>query len=127
MAASEPIPAAEAREASPQREVIYRHSITVRLTHWINVLCLTLLLMSGLAILNYHPALYWGHYGYRGVPSFMAIGSKTEPASGRAVGVTRIAGADFEPTGVLGGSYDSDGRAQRRAFPCWLTLPSAPG
>ena len=51
-----------------------------------------------------------------------AIGAKTE--EGRAVGVTRIAEVDFETTGVLGVSYDGDGRALRRAFPPWLTLPS---
>ena len=39
---------------------IYRHSLLVRLTHWINVLCLCVLLMSGLQIFNAHPALYWG-------------------------------------------------------------------
>src|SRR5688572_30049736 len=50
--------------APAQREIIYRHSLAVRLTHWINVLCLTLLLMSGLAVFNVHPSLYWGHYGY---------------------------------------------------------------
>jgi thiosulfate reductase cytochrome b subunit len=31
---------------------------------------------------------------------------------------------DFETTGVLGVSYDGDGRALGRAFPPWLTLPS---
>jgi thiosulfate reductase cytochrome b subunit len=108
-------------------DVINRHSITVRLTHWINVLCLALLLMSGLAIFNYHPALYWGHSGHHGLPSFIAIGSKNEPGSGRPVGVTQIAGVDFQTTGVLGVSYDSNGRALRRAFPSWLTLPSGPG
>src|SRR5438128_1035475 len=110
-------------EDASKPNVIDRHSITVRLTHWINVLCLTLLLMSGLAIFNYHPALYWGHYGYNGIPSFIAIGSKTEPGSGRAVGLTRIVGVDFDTTGVLGVSYDSNGRPLRRAFPSWLTLP----
>ena len=39
---------------------VYRHSLLVRVTHWINVLCLTLLLMSGLQIFNAHSALYWG-------------------------------------------------------------------
>ena len=34
--------------------------MVVRLTHWINVLCMTVLLMSGLQIFNAHPALYWG-------------------------------------------------------------------
>jgi thiosulfate reductase cytochrome b subunit len=113
-------------ESASKAEVIRRHSVTVRLTHWINLLCLTLLLMSGLALFNFHPALYWGHYGYRGVPFFIGVGSKTEPATGQAVGMTRIAGVDFETTGLLGVSYDGEGRVVRRAFPPWLTLPSRP-
>jgi thiosulfate reductase cytochrome b subunit len=112
-------------QGAPQREVIHRHSVAVRLTHWINVLCLALLLMSGLAIFNAHPILYWGHTGYRGMPFLLGIGSKTD--NGRAVGITRIADVDFDTTGVLGVSYDSNGRAQRRAFPSWLTLPSNAG
>jgi thiosulfate reductase cytochrome b subunit len=47
-----------ARDAHARR--IYRHSLAVRITHWINVLCLAILLMSGLQIFNAHPALYWG-------------------------------------------------------------------
>jgi cytochrome b subunit of formate dehydrogenase len=43
-----------------KREVIYRHSGTVRITHWINVLVLLVLLMSGMQIFNAHPALYLG-------------------------------------------------------------------
>ena len=43
-----------------QREVIYRHSSAVRLTHWVNALVLLVLLMSGLQIFNAHPALYLG-------------------------------------------------------------------
>ena len=109
-------------QGAPQREVIHRHSLAVRMTHWVNVLCLALLLMSGLAIFNAHPILYWGHTGYRGMPFLLGIGSKAE--NGRAVGITRIADVDFDTTGVLGVSYDGNGRAQRRAFPSWLTLPS---
>jgi thiosulfate reductase cytochrome b subunit len=113
-------------ESVPKAEVIRRHSLTVRLTHLINLVCLTLLLMSGLALFNFLPALYWGHYGYRGVPYFIGIDSKIEPTTGQAVGMTRIAGVDFDTTGLLGVSYDGDGRAVRRAFPPWLTLPSRP-
>jgi len=126
MAVSEQTSAPEAQDASPSREVIYRHTVVVRATHWINALCLTLLLMSGLGILNYHPALYWGNYGYQGVPSFMSVASMRDPASGEPVGVTRIAGWSFVTTGVLGVSYDSQQRAVGRAFPSWLTLPSVP-
>lgn len=41
-------------------EWIYRHRVAVRVTHWINVVCLIVLLMSGLQIFNAHPALYLG-------------------------------------------------------------------
>jgi thiosulfate reductase cytochrome b subunit len=116
------------QEVPPRREVIYRHAFAVRVTHWINVLCVALLLTSGLRIFNYHPALYWGNTGYRGVPSFIAIGSLIDPDSGMPVGVTRIGGASFITTGVLGVSYDSGrGTMVRRAFPSWLTLPGEPG
>ena len=126
MSSSEPSPVAGTQDAPRKREVIYRHAIVVRVTHWVNVLCLTLLLMSGLQIFNYHPALYWGNYGYRGVPSIVSIGSEINPENGAPVGVTRIAGSSFVTTGVLGVSYDSERGVVRRAFPAWLTLPSEP-
>jgi thiosulfate reductase cytochrome b subunit len=126
MAASEPSPHVEAPAASTGREVIYRHAVVVRLTHWINLLCVTLLLMSGLQLFNYHPALYWGNYGYRGVPSVISVSSSIDPASGEAVGVTRIGDLSVVTTGVLGVSYDSKGAAVRRAFPSWLTVPGEP-
>jgi thiosulfate reductase cytochrome b subunit len=126
MAMSEPSPVAQTQDASPAREVMYRHAVVVRLTHWINVLCVTLLLMSGLQILNYHPALYWGNYGYAGLPSFASVGSETNPENGAPIGVTRIADFSFVTTGVLGVSYDPGQGTVRRAFPVWLTLPSEP-
>ena len=36
----------------------YRHRLPIRISHWINVVCLTILLLSGLGIFNAHPALY---------------------------------------------------------------------
>ena len=39
---------------------VYRHALTVRVTHWLNVLCILILVLSGIQILNAHPALYWG-------------------------------------------------------------------
>lgn len=45
--------------ANPER----RHHLVTRLWHWLNVLVLTLMLMSGLMIFNAHPRLYWGQYG----------------------------------------------------------------
>ncbi|WP_298742823.1 cytochrome b/b6 domain-containing protein [uncultured Brevundimonas sp.] len=38
----------------------YRHPPLVRLTHWLNVIAVVVLLMSGLNILAAHPHLYWG-------------------------------------------------------------------
>ena len=45
---------------TPANLMVPRHSLVVRLTHWINVLVLLVLLTSGLQIFNAHPALYWG-------------------------------------------------------------------
>ena len=55
--------AAEIAPEVPERETIYRHAVVTRVTHWINVVCLTILLMSGFQIFNAHPALYWGAKG----------------------------------------------------------------
>jgi thiosulfate reductase cytochrome b subunit len=126
MAVSEPSSVAP-QDASPRREVIYRHGVVVRLTHWVNVLCLTLLLMSGLRLFNYHPALYWGNYGYRGVPAVLSIGAAINSENGETVGITQIAGMTFVTTGVLGVSYEAERGMVRRAFPAWLTLPGEPG
>ena len=110
------------RAAPARREIIYRHTVVVRVTHWINVLCLTLLLMSGLKLFNVHPALYWGNYGYRGAPTLLAIDGMLDPETRQPVGVTRIGDHNFVTTGVLGVTYDSDGRPRRGAFPVWATL-----
>ncbi len=41
-----------------------RHALTTRLWHWLNLVCLAALFMSGLNISNAHPRLYWGHWGF---------------------------------------------------------------
>src|SRR5215472_3452099 len=123
MAAPAPDPATEAEPPLPRREVVYRHSLVVRLTHWINVLILVLLLMSGLRLFNYHPALYWGNYGYRGVPAFISIAALEDIETDEPVGVTTIMGHNFITTGLLGVSYDANGEPVAAAFPNWLTLP----
>ena len=55
--------------ASPS--IIYRHSVATRILHWVNALCVFLMLMSGLQILNAHPRLYWGEYGANMDPAFI--------------------------------------------------------
>ena len=44
----------------PGKAPTYRHSLAVRVSHWLTALCLFVLLMSGMQISNAHPALYWG-------------------------------------------------------------------
>ncbi|MGO6818495.1 cytochrome b/b6 domain-containing protein [Rhizobium leguminosarum] len=103
------------------RTLFYRHGLLVRLSHWVNVLCMTVLLYSGLQIFNAHPALYWGQYGADDDPSFISMEAEHE---GNALkGVTRIGGLTFDTTGILGVS-NVDGEAAVRGFPNWLTLPS---
>lgn len=42
------------------RTDVWRHPAAVRITHWLNVVAVVVLLMSGLNILAAHPHLYWG-------------------------------------------------------------------
>lgn len=58
-----PAPVAGRRADRPLpggRTDTWRHPATVRITHWINVAAVVVLLMSGLNILAAHPHLYWG-------------------------------------------------------------------
>ena len=41
-----------------------RHALSTRLWHWVNLVCLVVLFMSGLNISNAHPRLYWGQWGF---------------------------------------------------------------
>ena len=103
------------------RRLIRRHSLTVRLSHWLNVLFMTVLLFSGLQIFNAHPALYWGQYGADSDPSFLSLEAVEEGDALR--GVTRVGGLSFDTTGTLGVS-NVDGEPTARGFPAWITLPS---
>ena len=115
-ASAPPLQAAPATVA-PRR--VYRHRLPVRVMHWINVVCLTILLGSGLGIFNAHPHLYWGHDSVT-VKPWLSMRGENTPAG--PVGKTRIAGSDFTTTGVLGLS-EVDGRPAARAFPTWATIP----
>ncbi len=116
---SAPLPPA----AKPASYLYLRHRWPVRLTHWLNVLSLTILLMSGLSIFNAHPSLDWGKSSYTGRPSFFEITSRVD-AQGQPVGITRVFGYDFVTTGVLGISTSADGQVSALAFPGWATIPS---
>lgn len=108
--------------AAPSHEVIVRHTVAVRLTHWINAVIVIVLLASGLRIFSYHPALYWGNDGHDGLPAVFSITALTDAATGTPVGVTTVMGYSFDTTGMLGVAY-SGGEAVEAAFPDWLMLP----
>ncbi|MDR6669003.1 cytochrome b/b6 domain-containing protein [Rhizobium sp. 1399] len=111
----------QATPTGPMTTVIRRHSLATRVTHWINVLCLSLLLMSGLQIFNAHPALYWGQYGADADPSWLSISAVDEDGGTR--GVLRIGNLQITTTGILGVSGTGDD-ATERGFPSWITIPS---
>jgi thiosulfate reductase cytochrome b subunit len=99
----------------------YRHRAWVRVAHWINALCLAILLMSGLNIFNAHPALYWGDGSNFQHPALM-LGAYADEFGMVDRGVTAIGGHEFTTTGMLGASK-VDGQLTARGFPSWATLP----
>ncbi len=109
---------AETPPARSGREIIFRHSLVVRITHWINVACISLLLMSGLQIFNAHPMLYWGQTGADSEKPFIAMVADNW-RSPHPQGLTRIGGLTFHTTGLLGVSG-----GEVRGFPAWATLPA---
>jgi thiosulfate reductase cytochrome b subunit len=125
----EPVPTAElpasatasandrGASAAPCVERVYRHRLPVRISHWLNVSFLMILIMSGLQIFNAHPALYWGDRSDRERPLLSMRPVQTE--SGDIKGVTAILGHQFDTTGVLGYS-----NGMGRGFPAWATVPS---
>src|SRR4030042_3113859 len=82
-----------------KREVVYRHSGAVRVTHWVNVVALLVLLMSGLQIFNAHPALYLGSKSTFDDP---VMAMRPMKHGEEVVGVTTIAGWNIDTTGVFG-------------------------
>jgi thiosulfate reductase cytochrome b subunit len=50
-----------------------RHTVLVRITHWITAASVAGLLVSGVAILLAHPRLYWGETGAVGGPSLIDL------------------------------------------------------
>jgi thiosulfate reductase cytochrome b subunit len=111
--------AAQETPTSDQREVFYRHTGAVRITHWVNALVLLVLLMSGLQIFNAHPALYLGSQSDFDAPVFAM---RPMMHDNKIYGVTTVLGWDFDTTGVFGLAGDENGY-DPRGFPWWATLP----
>ena len=104
-----------------RRRWIFRHAGAVRVTHWINVVCLTILLMSGLQIFNAHPALYFGKQSDFKNP---VLEIKASGAVNDARGTTILFGHAFNTDGWLGVSANPGGQRTERGFPSWITLPA---
>lgn len=50
-----------------------RHSLVVRITHWIHAASFLSFVLSGIAILLAYPRLHWGETGTVGAPSFIDL------------------------------------------------------
>ena len=113
---------ATAVEETDRGYLYLRHKLPVRVMHWVNVIALLFLLMSGLQIFNAHPALNWGKSSYNGRPPVLQMSAETTD-DGKSIGVTEVFGHKFDTTGVLGLSRGPDGGLAERGFPSWLTIP----
>ena len=102
--------------------LVYRQSIWTRLTHWVWVICLFFLLLSGLQIFNAHPALYVGQQsGFEFDNAILEIGAVNTPDGPR--GKTTLFGREFDTTGVLGMS-GPEANPSFVGFPGAVTIPS---
>lgn len=50
-----------------------RHTLSTRLWHWLNLVCVVVLFMSGLNISNAHRYLYWGDWGFSPDQAWLAV------------------------------------------------------
>ncbi len=101
-------------------DLVYRHNRVTRITHWVNVLALPILFMSGLQIFNAFPELHWGNKAEPGA----ALVTISSTSKGNMVqGFVQVFGRRFDTTGFLGVQYTRTG-PDAQAFPGWLTIPS---
>jgi thiosulfate reductase cytochrome b subunit len=114
-----PVAAETEHVPAPPAESFYRHTRVVRITHWINLVCVTLLLLSGLQIFNAHPMLYWGAYGADADKPFVSLGAVYGPGHS-LIGVTKLGPLKLHTTGLFGVSG-----GEIRGYPKWLTLPAS--
>lgn len=50
-----------------------RHALSTRIWHWLNLVCVIVLFMSGLNISNAHRYLYWGDYGFSPADAWTSV------------------------------------------------------
>jgi thiosulfate reductase cytochrome b subunit len=112
-------PIASALPLPQPGDLVTRHRLSTRVWHWVNALCLLVLLMSGLMIFNAHPRLYWGQYGANPDAAWLEIGAANDR------GFLQLGPYQLDTEGVLGRWRDAQGSMQTRAFPYWATIPSS--
>ncbi|MEO6139128.1 MAG: cytochrome b/b6 domain-containing protein [Luteimonas sp.] len=116
-----PVGAVEVAKSRGEWRTVLRHRLPLRVMHWINLLCMVVLVGSGLQIFNAHPALYWGATSHFDAPAFAT--ESRRGANGKAHGITTIGDSQFDTTGVLGVSKNAAGMRLQRGFPTWATIP----
>ena len=57
----------------PTAKPVKRHGLVTRLWHWINVVAVVILFMSGLNISNAHRYLYWGDAGFDPADAWLSV------------------------------------------------------
>jgi thiosulfate reductase cytochrome b subunit len=100
--------------------LVYRHSVTVRVTHWLGTLAFIVLVMSGLQIFNAAPYL---DASDKSNPQRRVLAFSAQSTPNGPVGYTTIFGHAFRTTHVFGYTDDGMGGQAARAFPGWSTLP----
>ncbi len=50
-----------------------RHALSTRLWHWVNLIFVVILFMSGLTISNAHRRLYWGDWGFAADQAWLIV------------------------------------------------------
>jgi thiosulfate reductase cytochrome b subunit len=102
----------------PNGPLVYRQRLWTRLTHWVWAVSLFFLMLTGLQIFNAFPSLHIGiESGFDYDNAILSISARE--VGGELHGVTRVLGAEFDTTGILGVSG-----GEVRAFPAALTIPS---
>jgi len=99
-------------------KVVYRHSVAVRVTHWLFFIAFLALVSSGLQIFNAAP--------------YLDASDKTDPhhrvlaidSPSDGTGTATLFGHVFYTTGWLGWTDNGMGSRSARAFPGWITIPS---
>ena len=84
------------------RRVVLRHSLVVRLTHWMNAVAMSLLLVSGVQMFKAFPALYLGDTGYENSGAVFEMGADTR-ADGTSAGWLRISSHRWITPGFISG------------------------